>query len=162
GAWAATAFIGERWWLSDLMLYLPRLLYGLPLVPLALLALCTDRRLLLVLGGCLLFLLGPVAGWNAPGRGAAARGGAVRLRVVTLNAGAGSDAVAALMRVVGATSPDVVVAQESPSYLPELFSGWSTHKAGEFFMASRLPLLEAQERSLQPNAPWRTAVRYRL
>jgi endonuclease/exonuclease/phosphatase (EEP) superfamily protein YafD len=161
GVWWLTTRVGEWWWISTVMLYLPRLVYALPLAPLMLLAVVTERRLLPVQFACLLFLLGPLMGWHAPGRGEVPPAGAAPIRVLTYNIGARAPGAAALLQAVAENSPDIVVAQEA-SNLSALFPGWTTHHAGEYFLASRFPLIETEDRPLLPEIPWRRGVRYRL
>jgi vancomycin resistance protein VanJ len=159
--WALTTQVGEAWWVSTAMIYVPRLGYGLPLVPLAMMAAFVERRLLLAHAACLLFLLGPCMGWHASGRGETAPAGTVPIRVLTYNVGGGESSTAALLRTVAETAPDVVVAQES-SDLGHLFPGWSTHSVGELFVATRLQLAGVETRPMEPSAPWRVVLRCRL
>jgi endonuclease/exonuclease/phosphatase (EEP) superfamily protein YafD len=161
GAWWLTTGIGEGWWLGTVALYLPRVFYALPLLLLVPLALWRSRRLLPVHAACLLFVLGPLMGWQAPGRGEAPASGAAPIRVVTYNLGFGDRAATALLWVVERENPHIVVAQESRD-LTALFPDWKTHHAGEFFMATRLPLLSAETRPYLPDTPWRRGARYRL
>jgi endonuclease/exonuclease/phosphatase family metal-dependent hydrolase len=159
--WWLTTRVGEWWWLSTVMLYVPRILYGIPLPLLMLAAAVTDRRFLVAHGGCAVFLLGPVMGWHAPWRGERAPAEAVPIRVLTYNVGAGPAAQRALVRAVAETAPDVVVAQESGD-LAALFPGWKTHHLGEYFLATRLGLLGTEDRAFQAATPWRRGIRYRL
>lgn len=160
-AWWLTTGVGERWWFSTAMLYLPRVLYALPLLVLAPLAVWKAPRLLAVQAACFLFVLGPFMGWHAPGRGERPWADAVPIRVLTYNIGYDPEAASALLEAVRAAKPHVVLLQEGND-LSEQFPGWTTHHDGEYFLASRLPLLEAQSREFLPTHRWRRGMRYRL
>jgi endonuclease/exonuclease/phosphatase family metal-dependent hydrolase len=159
--WGLTTHVGEAWWVSTAMIYAPRLGYGLPLVPLALLAALFERRLLFAHAACLLFLLGPLMGWRAPARGEAVPAGAVPIRVLTYNVGGGESSTAALLRTVVETAPDVVVTEEC-SDLGPLFPGWTTRSVGEIFVATRLRLVEVEGKPMEPNVPGRQVMRCQL
>jgi vancomycin resistance protein VanJ len=160
-AWWFTTRVAEGWWLSTILLYVPRLLYALPLVLLSPLAVWKARRALGPQAGCLLFVLGPLMGWQAPGRGEPPPAGAAPMRVLTYNLGFSPRSTVALMVAAARLQPDVIVAQESRD-LTELFPGWRTYHEGEHFLATRLPLLAAETRPYLPDRPWRRGARYRL
>lgn len=159
--WSLTTHVGETWWLSTAMIYAPRLGYGLPLLPLALLALLVERRLLLAHAACLLFVLGPLMGWRPPSRGEAPPVGAIPIRVLTYNVGGGDSSVASLLRTVAETAPDVVVTEEGHD-LGKFFPGWTTRSVGELFVATHLPLAEVASKTMEEDAPWRQVLRCRL
>jgi endonuclease/exonuclease/phosphatase family metal-dependent hydrolase len=166
GAWLLLTLVGEHWWLSTVLLYLPRLACGAPLLLLIPLALATRRHLgvrrwLLLHVACLLFLLGPLMGWRAPGRGERPAPAAKPVKVLTYNVGWGPQAVAALMRAVAAAKPDVVLAQETKD-LTALFPGWNTRALGEYFLATRFAVEAAETHVFLPDRAWRHGARYRL
>ena len=83
-------FVGERWWLSAAVLYLPRIGFALPL-PFIVLLLLVSRRYWLLLGQlvALVLLLFPLMGLQLPGARPSPSQGAFHLRVVTYNIATG-------------------------------------------------------------------------
>jgi len=159
--WWLTTQVSDNWWLGTVLLYLPRLLYALPLLLLVPLAARLSRRALVPQAACLLFILGPLMGWQAPGRGETASKGSIPIRVLTYNLGYREASTAALQAAVARLQPDIIVAQESND-LKELFLDWKTHHEGEYFLATRLPLISAETRVFLPDRTWRRGARYRL
>jgi endonuclease/exonuclease/phosphatase family metal-dependent hydrolase len=161
GIWVTMTEVGESWWFSTVLLYLPRIAFGLPLLLLIPLAFALNRRFLVLHAGCLLFLLGPLMGWQAPGRGERPGPGARSVKVLTYNVGWGPPAVAALVRAVATAKPDLVLVQETKDLAP-LFPGWKTHYAGEYFLATRYAVAETEKRVFLADREWRHGARYRL
>jgi vancomycin resistance protein VanJ len=163
--------IGERWWVTTALLYLPRFGFALPL-PVVVLALILfgPRRLLLGLPIALLLLLFPIMGlnlglwatWRTPPTGPV-------LRVLSYNIG-GSNEPEEVLPAIRATRPDVVLIQEHngglETALGEALPGFARHSAGQFSIASRYPIEDVYLPPPIdiPNSPPRSArfVRYRL
>lgn len=160
-AWWLTTCVGEASVPAILLLYLPRVLYLLPLLLLAPLAMRFGRRALPAQAACLMLVIGPVMGLQLPGRGEKPARGAMPVRVLSFNVGLGESSALALMSAVARARPTVVVAQESGD-LSSLFPGWNTHYKGEYFLATRLPILAAETRPYLTARPWRAGARYRL
>ena len=163
--------IGERWWVTTALLYLPRFGFALPL-PVVLLALILfgPRRLLLALPVALLLLLFPIMGlglglraaWRPPPPGPV-------LRVLSYNVGA-TDEPEEVLPTIRSARPDVVLIQEHTGSLEtalgEALPGFARHSVGQFSIASRYPIEDVYlpPRIDIPNSPPRSArfVRYRL
>ncbi len=143
----ALRFIGERWWITGLGLYLPRLGFALPL-PLIMLACIVARRprLLLLQAGAALLLLFPLLGFNLAWSSAPKDATSLRVLSYNVNSGHGGfDAVAAEILHFDA---DIVLIQE-------LFSGSAPLEAalrarypfqnvsGQLMVASRFPIVDS-------------------
>jgi vancomycin resistance protein VanJ len=169
----AVAFpmIGERWWITTALLYLPRFGFALPLpVVLLALALFGPRRLLLLTPVPLLLLLFPIMGCQlnlTAGSGDPAERGT--LRVLSYNVAA-TDDPADVLKVIQSARPDILLIQEHTSSLEAALqttlADYSRHSAGQFSIATRFPIEDVY---LPPKiaiegSPPRSArfVRYRL
>jgi endonuclease/exonuclease/phosphatase (EEP) superfamily protein YafD len=145
--WATLRWIGEAWWPTTVLLYLPQLLLLVPVVVLALIvALIGPRTLLLLHAVSTAILVFPVLGLSLAGPQTAAPG-APRLRLLSFNVDSGGQSVPQLLAEIDGASPDIVVLQEST---PELAAqvaarlpGFSTHESTQFFVASRWPIVDA-------------------
>jgi vancomycin resistance protein VanJ len=145
-AWAVI-HAGDLWWPATLLLFGPRWLLAIPLIPLILAAACWRRCSLAVVLLTLLLVLGPIMGLHIPWRAAmpAAPSG-MPLRVLTCNIHYQKPQRAALERLLAESAPDVVAVQELPSEEPfDYFTGeqWHVHRARGLFLASRYPIGQA-------------------
>lgn len=169
----ALRFIGERWWVTTVALYLPRLGFGLPL-PFLVLALAWfgPRRWLgtqVVAAGLLIF---PLMGLRLS-LTKTVQAGAVPLRVFSFNihsAYAGIDGIAAQLRQANA---DIILLQENgdgqAQKLEPRFPEYHFHFSGQFVLASRFPIVDVVDRRAFPFTttsallgPGGTAWRYRM
>ena len=140
--------VGERWWVTTTLLYLPRFGFALPL-PVVVLALVLfgPRRLLWSLPLPVALLLFPLMGlhigplFSVPAQATARP----VVRVLSYNV-ATADSPDEVAAVVGAAHPDILLMQE---YKPRVeqalgphLSGFHRHSAGQFSIASRYPLGE--------------------
>ena len=142
----AMRFVGERWWITGVTLYLPRVLFVAPLPVLFLLTFTVKNRapLWLALGFSslpLLLIAGFVMPWphfrnsNAPS-----------MRVLSYNVNAGSNREDDLMAEIDRYSPDLVLLQEIGP--PEAMSGrlrkrYSTvDDSNQFLLATNYSVLE--------------------
>ena len=145
---AAFRFVGERWWVTTVGLYLPRLPFALPLVPLiAAILWVGPRRLLwtqLVAVALLLVLLGLRVTWPP-----SSTPGGFHLRVLTCNINSGSFGLPLILESLRAAHPDVILLQEvDPKDYDQLRAGvpgYSIHESGQFWMATRFPIEEVAE-----------------
>lgn len=151
--------IGERWWVTTVLLYMPLGFLALPLVViLPWVAIAGPRWLLAPQVGSLVLLLFPLLGfqWSLS---RAATPGAAALRVVSYNVAAGAFKEGPLVAQAVAAKPDVVVLQESTTEANEALRaalpGFYFQEQGEFMIASRWLVDDIRER--QP-----AYVRYRL
>jgi endonuclease/exonuclease/phosphatase (EEP) superfamily protein YafD len=144
---AGMRWVGDAWWPTIALLYLPRWGFALPL-PFLTGALLIDRawRWLLtqlVALALVVFLMGPHLSLSRSGA-RAATAGLPSFKVVTFNingARAGLDNIAAHLRSV---APDVIALQEAghedAGAWRERLPGYQVEKSGQFVLASRFPI----------------------
>jgi endonuclease/exonuclease/phosphatase family metal-dependent hydrolase len=147
--WCLVRFVGERWWLSAMLTFLPRHVLLVPAVVLAAALWPSGKRLALayaiVAGAVILAFAGlhisrPV---RAPGVPA--------VRVLSYNVWYDNSTPGILEREIADASPDVVLVQAlgpGPTrFLDERFkrAGWHTHADVEFYLASKYPIVEVVE-----------------
>jgi vancomycin resistance protein VanJ len=139
-------FVGERWWLSAALLYLPRIGFALPL-PFIVLLLLVSRRYWLLLGqvAALLLLLFPLMGLQLPGAPSPTPG-ALHLRVMTYNVATAPHGPEPILEELRGTDADVILLQETdPAQYAAFRSGlpgYEVHTSGQFLLASRFPVVE--------------------
>lgn len=151
GAVAGLRLSGERWWLSTIALYLPRIGFGFP-IPFLVAALLWVRsyRLLPTQLACAWIVLFPLMGLRLGGAQAATPG-AWRFRLFTANIGRGAGGIARTVARARSADPDVIVLEEvddTPSEVERLragFAGYAFWSSGQFAVASRFPLEDAQQ-----------------
>jgi len=141
---AALRYVGEAWWVTAVCLYLPRILFAIPL-PFIAIALRSYgmRRLLWVqaLSGFLIVfpLMGFVLPWPSP-----ANRNAPTIRVLSYNINAGSGGNDALVEEIDRYSPDVVMLQEVGDAEPiaRLLSVRypTVRNSNQFLVATRYPI----------------------
>ena len=143
--WLGLALIGERWWVTTALLYVPCIAFGAPLVVLVP-ALLLMRRRQLIWTQALAFMLTlfPLMGVVLPGLGGHNAG--PTLTLMSFNVNSEAEGVAQIVHEIGANSPDVVLLQEvSPnSALQELLKPRFpyTEASTQFIIASRYPITE--------------------
>jgi vancomycin resistance protein VanJ len=150
---AAVIFGAERHWVTTVLLYMPHVLALAPLAVLApLLALVGPRRLLALTALLVAAFVSLVMGLKLPG-GAPSPSGGPHLRLLTYNVDSGRQSLPLLVDEVRDAAPDLVVFQETAegvnsavaAALPALAH---THSDGQFFVASRYPIVEVQPSAL--------------
>jgi len=165
---AALRLVGECWWGTTIALYLPRVPFALPLLPLIVaIVWIGPRRLLwtqLLAFALLLELMGFRLAWPTP-----PTPGALHLRVVSCNIHAGALGVKRIMSPLRAMNPDIIVLQEVDgtyyAELQRLVPGYVVRESGQFWLASRFPVEQVTEPppqligSVQQAIPF---VRYRI
>lgn len=147
----AVVHAGDLWWPATLLLFGPRWLFALPLIPLLLAAILCRRRSLPLVLFALLFVLGPLMGFHVPWHGASpAAPTGWRVRVLTCNMHYKIPLKSSLERLLAEAAPDVVTIQELPRSKPFDYSDyfteeqWHVHPAGGLFLASRYPIRKAE------------------
>jgi endonuclease/exonuclease/phosphatase (EEP) superfamily protein YafD len=141
------ATLGERWWPTTVGLYVPRVLFALPL-PFIVLALLVwgPRWLLLLQAGAAALLLFPLMGLSL-GRPAPATG--PTLRVLSYNVDFGAHDRRQVVAQIVAAGADVIALQASELRLEGALAAAlprrHVHKHDEFYVASRYPLRDAHE-----------------
>ncbi|HEY4394007.1 MAG TPA: endonuclease/exonuclease/phosphatase family protein [Polyangia bacterium] len=141
---------GERWWLSTVALYLPRVGFGFPL-PFVVAGLLWARsyRLLLTQLACAVIVLFPLMGLGMRGRQPATPG-AWRFRVFTANIGNGAAGSAQVVARARSADPDLIVLEEvadTPFEIERLragLAGYAFWSSGQFAVASRFPIEDAE------------------
>jgi len=139
-------WLSDRWWPATTLLFGPRWVLLLPLVPLVAAALRWDRPLLapLVLAG--LIVVGPVMGLHTGWRALFVSPGEARdLRVVTFNAMAGGLLRTPIEVVLFDWNADVVALQECSGRVAagvRALTEWHTELRGSLCIISRFPIAE--------------------
>ncbi len=143
----ALRVVGERWWFTLAVLYLPRAGFAIPL-PFVLAAAWrwAPRGLFALQVVSIYLLLVPLTGFTLAFPAPAAPAGAT-LRIVTCNIGKAGrrlpDAIAQIQRF----APDIVAVQSvypgDERALKAAFTGWHLHADGQFLTASRFAIREA-------------------
>jgi len=146
---AAQRFVGEATWQTTVLLYLPHALLLLLAGGIAALqALVGPRRLLVVTLATFVVLLFPIMGLSLGGARAPSRG--PHLRLLTYNVDSGNRSVEEIVRQITVAAPDIVLLQESMWSVDDAVAaalpGFSFHRYGQFFIASRYPI----QRSMEP------------
>ncbi len=135
------AWDGDWGWLGTLVLFGPRWMCAIPLVPLAVVAGAIDRRMLLPLAVTALFIIGPIMGVETHLGGSSST--THSLRVMTCNVDENTFNTQSLAYLIATEEPDVVALQEVSS--ATRFSwppGWTVLKHDEFILASRFPIAQ--------------------
>src|SRR5579863_7144976 len=141
---AALRLVGERWWITTVALYLPRLGFALPL-PLLVLALLVARsyRLLVTQLLATFVLLFPLMGLHVGGARAGTPG-AQRFRLFTLNTGLGKNGTGEILDRIRGANPDVIALEEvddgDVEALRRGFPGYAFRHLDQFVIASRFPI----------------------
>jgi basic amino acid/polyamine antiporter, APA family len=141
--------VGERWWVTTVALYLPRLVFAapLPLLAIALLWLRLPRWLWTQLPSVLLLVF-PLLGFVAPGTRAASATGP-SLRVLSYNVNSGLGGVDRIVTEIDHFAPDVVVLEETghlEAFEPPLRARYATVRLDDqFILATRYPLAALTE-----------------
>jgi len=139
----------DRWWLGAFNLYLPQVLWLVPVILLAPFALMYARRWTWVLVLYGLWVGGPVMGfhWALRSQQTAVEGGRT-LRVMTCNIKYGRRDMAALIRDLERHRPDVVFLQDveytMKGPLGVFLRNWHVSTYGQYVIASRWPLGRAE------------------
>ena len=143
---AALRLIGERWWVTTIALYLPRIGFALPL-PLLIVALLIARsyRLLVTQVAAALVLLFPLMGLHVGGT-RSATAGALRFRLFALNIGLAKNGTGEILDRIRGANPDVIVLEEVDDDNVETLRlglpGYSFRHLDQFVIASRFPIEE--------------------
>jgi endonuclease/exonuclease/phosphatase family metal-dependent hydrolase len=143
---AALRVIGERWWVTTIALYLPRIGFALPL-PLLIVALLLARsyRLLATQVAAALILLFPLMGLHLGGA-RSATAGALRFRLFALNIGLAKNGTGEILERIRGANPDVIVLEEvdDDNVEPLRFGlpGYAFRHLDQFVIASRFPVEE--------------------
>jgi endonuclease/exonuclease/phosphatase (EEP) superfamily protein YafD len=140
--------IGESWWVTAALLYLPRALYALPLLFFGpSLWFMQKRKLLWTQLTSALIVVFPLMGFVLPWPAATPRG--PTLKLLSLNVDSGYFGADKLLAAVDAAHPDLVLFQESPwgGALHEGLRARFPHvdASTQFLLGSRFPIVERTE-----------------
>jgi len=142
----------DRYWPGALNLYLPQIMWALPGVLLAILIFRVDRAWIWAPILCVLWVLGPVMGFRWPPREAWPAPGNLTLRVMTWNIKYGSHPIEPLIDELVRRDLDVVFFQDATGCmdgpLGDYFRNWEVRSSGQYVIASRYPLSEAEVHEL--------------
>jgi vancomycin resistance protein VanJ len=139
----------DRWWLGAFNLYLPQVVWLVPVLLLTLLALVYARPWIWVLGVYCLWIGGPIMGfsWNFRGYSESGSRGSL-VRVMTCNTKYGQRDISALFRDIDQYEPDIVLLQDvkigMKSELATFFKEWNVRTSGQYLVASRLPFAKVE------------------
>ena len=146
--WVVFRELGERWWVSAVGLFLPRLAFVLPILVLApALFWLHARRWLWTQALALLLVLVPIMGFTFPALSHAVTGPSVRVMGFNVNSEAsGAEAVAS---EIARHSPDIVVLQETAPWtgiaaaMRKRFA--TVSESTQFMLATRFKLVSATD-----------------
>jgi vancomycin resistance protein VanJ len=140
----------EQWWWATVNLYVPQSLWGIPALALFLATLRVNRLGAVAQLIPLLWVVGPLMGYNLPSSRNVSAASAVAgegrpLRVMTYNIEWGRQMPLPLVREINAWGPDIVVMQDARSdavsrVLQTVFHDWHIADFNEYTVISRYPL----------------------
>ncbi len=156
GVWLTLRTVGEAWWVSTVGLYLPRIVFGAPLLAVAAaLFRLRMRRLLVAQAASALLVVFPIMGFVLPwpvSRDAESP----TVRVFSLNADSGREGIDRIVEEIARLSPDVVLLQEvygDETFATLLRATYPTvETSGQFVLATRFRLLRTVEPEKVPYA----------
>jgi endonuclease/exonuclease/phosphatase family metal-dependent hydrolase len=143
-------FVGERWWVTGVTLYLPRIAFGAPLPFLAVaLVLLRRTRLLVTQAVAALIVVFPLMGFVLPMPSFSGPKGPT-VRVLSYNVNSGYGGFDNLFAEVEGFSPDIIFFQELTlehervkARLSERYANVQT--STQFLVASRFPILSTMD-----------------
>jgi vancomycin resistance protein VanJ len=141
----------DRWWFGALNMYLPQAIWAIPGISLTVATALVNRRLLWAPLLCVAWVFGPLMGlcWS---RQTPPEPGQTFLRVMSCNVKYGRRDVKALFAEIDRERPDLVLFQDATGLLnssvSDYFREWHIRYYGQYVIASRLPLEEAELRWL--------------
>jgi endonuclease/exonuclease/phosphatase family metal-dependent hydrolase len=140
--------VGESWWATTALLYVPRALLLLPL-PFVVLSLwlARERRLLWTQLLALVLVVFPLMGFVLPGF-SSRTADAGSMRLLSFNINSGYSGIAAIAEQISSYHPDIVLIQEGGN--GEIAGALRAryphvHASTQFTLASRFPILEATD-----------------
>jgi len=142
----------EQWWLSSLNLYLPQWLWAIPGIGLLALYFVAARRLVWLPLLPLLWVAGPMMGFCWHFLAHKPQGTGHRLRVMTYNAKWGKRSRSGVEYEVNLEKPNLLLLQDAGGAarggLSEALRGWNIRYAGQYVVASPLPISELEIKPL--------------
>jgi endonuclease/exonuclease/phosphatase (EEP) superfamily protein YafD len=149
---------GERWWPANMLLFGPRAVFLVPLVPLLIWAAWARRiSVWAVQGATLIVVAGPLMGFAVPWARLEPAPEGTRLRVLTFNRGLGRLKTRELIEFIERERIDLICFQEggsnpAPELEAYLANGW--HRDSKGFLATRLPIIAELDSEELPWDEW--------
>ena len=150
-AWLVLRFSGEGWWIPLVGLYAPPVgfLFPAPVVLIVTWRWASRWWFALQLVAVLLALFGLLGLELGLGHDGRAAQDTHAIRLVSYNIDLGYQGVPAIQDQVMKLQPNLVLLQEAhdglAAELRQAFAGWNIDQRGQFFIASRFPILEVRE-----------------
>ena len=156
----------DRFWLGALNLYLPQAMWAVPGIMLTFFIFKADRFWAWLPLLCLAWVLGPIMGCHWSRQPVQIAADPVTVRVMTWNIKYGSYDLAPLMEEITRCKPDVVLFQDAVGSMNEqlgnYFKAWQVRHHGQFVIASRYPLSEAEVHPLPASGEGQEYLRCQL
>ncbi len=159
----------DRWWFGALNLYLPQIVWAAPGVLLTVLSLKAARRWVWAPLLCVAWVLGPIMGFCWGTQGPPGSAGDPPMRIMTWNVKDGGHNWITQWAITGdidEVGPNVVLLQEAEGLLQgpigHFFRQWNVRSFGQYVIASKLPLEEAEVRWIPYRGVNHTCLRCRL
>lgn len=143
----------DRWWFGAFNLYLPQAMWAIPGILLTIFSFKAGRSWVWVPLLCIVWVVGPIMGLCLPLDVPQKPANGLPIRVMTWNVKFGShDTLAPLAIIydIERNNPDVVLFQDAQGVLDgpvgDYLRKWNVRADGQYVIASRLPLSEADVR----------------
>jgi endonuclease/exonuclease/phosphatase (EEP) superfamily protein YafD len=159
----------DRWWFGALNLYLPQIVWAAPGFLLTVLSLKVARRWVWAPLLCVAWVLGPIMGFCWGTQAPPGSAGDLPVRIMSWNVKYGGYnkvtqlAIGCDIQQIGS---DVVLLQDAGGLLSGpigyFFREWNVRSFGQYVIASKLPLDEAEVRSIPLSGENHTCLRCRL
>ncbi|GAW67947.1 endonuclease/exonuclease/phosphatase [Geoanaerobacter pelophilus] len=142
----------DRFWLGALNLYLPQVMWAVPGIILVAATWKTERPWVWLPLCLLLWVIGPVMGYNIPPNRGQGEASGVPIRVMTWNIKYGKHDLMPLVEEMERSRPDIVLFQDAvragAGPLAGYFRDWHLRSQGQYLVASRYPLTAAEVHEL--------------
>ena len=150
---------GDRYWWATILLYTPRIVYGVPfllLIP-AILYFGMRRSYFIMLLVAFLIWMGPVMGFNVPWRTLFVKSSPERIRILTCNICGEAGDRQILKSIIELTHVNLVALQEYDPKSTEVTwpEKWHSVRHGKLAIGSQWPILSTQvHRRVFPPSRW--------
>ena len=159
----------DRWWFGALNLYLPQVIWVIPGVFLIILSLKVARHWVWVPLLCVIWVLGPIMGFNWRLQLLPESANNLSVRVMTWNVKYGGNNELTLLNLIYDIDwirPDIVLLQDAGELLSgrlgDFFRTWNVGSFGQYIIASKFPLDEAEVRWISFPGEKHTCLRSRV
>jgi len=154
--WAIMFFVGDSWWLPNMLLFGPRWMLCLPLLLLIPFAILNNRQLLLPLSVSLLVVAGLIMRFNLPiAKLNTYTDPNKTIRVLTCNLDSTKNDAPDIIPLLKAYSVDIAAMQESFWSKFDLPAGWQMINEHGLVIVSRYPISKVKSIKIrQPKEQW--------